>query len=199
MREKYCRICGCELPDNADFCPSCGAPVNAQPKNVNALQPAAAKKKAKFYETPWFYICLGIIVLIFLYPSRNNARVSSSQERTMVERTTPTPIVYTQYELPTLFDELSENALRAKENHQGEYVEIVGYIHNFDNDGKYISIGMPEDNYSYFFQTIMCYIKTDEQKQILMSMSKYDEVTIRGKIRNIGEVMGYSLDIDSIG
>lgn len=30
-------------------------------------------------------------------------------------------------------------------------------------------------------------------------MSKDDSITLRGKITNVGEVMGYTLDIDSIG
>ena len=32
-----------------------------------------------------------------------------------------------------------------------------------------------------------------------MEMGKDDPITVRGKIKGVGEILGYSLDIDSIG
>ena len=45
---------------------------------------------------------------------------------------------------------------------------------------------------------VTCYIKNDEQLDKVKSMSVDQEVTVRGKITEVGEVLGYSLDIDSI-
>ena len=45
---------------------------------------------------------------------------------------------------------------------------------------------------------IQSFIKNDDQKSQIMDMSSGDEVTIRGKITSVGEVLGYSIDIESI-
>ena len=45
---------------------------------------------------------------------------------------------------------------------------------------------------------VQCYIKNDDQKTAIMDMSIGDTVIVKGKITDVGEVMGYSLDIDEI-
>ena len=55
-----------------------------------------------------------------------------------------------------------------------------------------------DQNDEWAFSGIQCYLTTDEQKAQIMEMSVDDIVTLRGKIKSVGEVLGYSLDIDSI-
>ena len=50
----------------------------------------------------------------------------------------------------------------------------------------------------FTIQDVQCYIKNDEQKAQVANLSKGDVITVKGKIKSIGELMGYSLDIDSI-
>ena len=45
---------------------------------------------------------------------------------------------------------------------------------------------------------VQCYIKNDDQKAQIASMSKGDTITLKGKCTDVGEVLGYSLDIDEI-
>ena len=45
---------------------------------------------------------------------------------------------------------------------------------------------------------VQCYIKSDDQKSKIASMSKGDTVTLKGKCTDVGEVLGYSLDIEEI-
>ena len=44
----------------------------------------------------------------------------------------------------------------------------------------------------------MCYIKSDEQLDKIKELSTGDDVTVGGKVTNVGEIMGYSIDIDYI-
>lgn len=44
----------------------------------------------------------------------------------------------------------------------------------------------------------MCYIKSDEQLDKVKELSTGDDVTVGGKVTGIGEIMGYSIDIDYI-
>ena len=46
--------------------------------------------------------------------------------------------------------------------------------------------------------SLPCNIKNDEQKAKVAELSTGDIITVKGKIVSIGEVMGYTLDIDGI-
>ena len=83
--------------------------------------------------------------------------------------------------------QLDSNAMGASDKYKGKYLEITGKLSNIDAAGKYIDlIG------------VQCYIKNDDQKSKIASMSKGDTVTLKGKCTDVGEVLGYSLDIEEI-
>ena len=107
-------------------------------------------------------------------------------------------ISYTHYDVTELFDTLSGNALKAKNTFKDQYVEIEGYLAVIDSDGNYIGIGAQSSNYQYILQDVLCYIKGKDQLAQVMEMSIGDPITVRGKIKDVGEVVGYTLNIDSI-
>lgn len=181
-----CKACHADIASSAKTCPQCGA-----------------KNKKPIYTKWWFYAAIILVVAIAV---GNAGGTGSQSENRNSEGGTPArtsstkePISYTHYNVTELFDALKENALKAKETYNNQYVELEGYLSNIDSDGKYISIGAGEGNYDYIFQSVQCYIKSDEQKAVVMEMGINDPIIIRGKIKSVGEVLGYSLDIDSIG
>lgn len=105
-------------------------------------------------------------------------------------------ITYTAYTVTQMMDDLKSNAMKAESTYKDQYVEITGRLDVIDSKGKYISL-YPEDN-EWAFVGVQCYIKSEEQKQKVMEMSTDDIVTLRGKVKSVGEVLGYSLDIDEI-
>ena len=130
--------------------------------------------------------------------SETTTEKTSSDTKPTSSKPSPTPITYVQVDLTTLFDELDGNALAAKEKYKNMYISVQGRLSNVDASGKYISIGAGKDNYDYLFKTIQCYIKSDDVKNKVMALQTDDLVTIKGKITNIGEILGYSLDINEI-
>lgn len=107
-------------------------------------------------------------------------------------------VSYTHYNVTELFDALKKNALSAEKTYNGQYVEIDGYLGTIDSGGKYICVEASSNSYDYLFDSVQCYIKSAEQTDRVMEMSAGDPITVRGKITAVGEVLGYSLDIDSI-
>jgi len=103
---------------------------------------------------------------------------------------------YTEITVDQLFEELNDNALNAEEKYGGAYVEVTGILEVIDSDGKYI--GLSPLNEKYTLDDVQCYITNDEQLETVKGLSKGDKVTVKGKIVNIGEIFGYSLNIDSI-
>lgn len=185
----HCQACGEEIAANVKSCPKCGA-----------------HNKKPIYKKWWFWV---IIVLLLAgggvssssgssttpaEPAPQKEVVSAAPE----EKVEPIQIEYTSLKATELFDALKENALKAEKTYQDLYVEISGYLAVIDSDGKYISIGADPHDYTYFLQGVQCYIKSDTQRDQILEMSIGDPVVVRGKITSIGEVIGYSLNIDSI-
>ena len=182
-----CPVCGAEMAANAKACPKCGA-----------------KNKKPFYKKWWFYVILAVVVIGALASGGSSeSSVSSAPKSSSASESEAAPaaepVSYAYYPVTDLFDAIKSNAMKAENTYKGQYVEIEGFLGTIDSSGKYIGVGANPDNYDYLFQEVHCNIKSDEQRNQVMEMSKGDPITVRGKIKDVGEILGYSLDIDSIG
>jgi len=103
--------------------------------------------------------------------------------------------VASTYTVDDLMSQLNDNALKASNDHKGEYVRITGNLSTIDSSGKYISL-LPNTDFAIIGVT--CYIKNEETKAKVSELSSDSLITLTGKITEVGEVLGYSLDIDNI-
>lgn len=179
---KKCRKCQEDIPLKAKVCSKC---------------------KAK--QGNWFqrHIILTVILGIILFAiingamdgdkksSTNSDSNTSNKTTTNVDAPKPSPIII---KTDTLVDALKENALNASNTYKDKYVEVTGRLSNIDSSGKYISLSPINDDFS--FTSIMCYI-TPEQQSIVAGLKKDNLVTVVGTITDVGEVMGYSLKVES--
>lgn len=185
-----CKHCGTEIAASAKVCPKCGG-----------------KNKKPIYKRPWF-IALIVIIIIGAIGSaggdktsneagNNDTQVTTSENINSTQPESKTPeITYTAYEVSELMDDLNGNALKAAEKYKDQYVELTGRLNVIDSSGKYISIVPTDDEFA--IMGVQCYIKTEEQKAAVMEMSIGDTLVVKGKIKDVGEVLGYSLDIDEV-
>ena len=185
-----CKHCGTEIAASAKVCPKCGG-----------------KNKKPIYKRPWF-IALIVIIIIGAIGSaggdktsneagNNDTQVTTSENTNSTQTESETPeITYTAYEVSELMDDLNGNALKAAEKYKDQYVELTGRLNVIDSSGKYISIVPTDDEFAIMGG--QCYIKTEEQKAAVMEMSIGDTLVVKGKIKDVGEVLGYSLDIDEV-
>lgn len=111
------------------------------------------------------------------------------------EAETETQIEYISVTADELSDALSTNALKAQNDYKDKYIEISGTLGNIDSKGKYIDIDSDKD---FDFTIIQCYLKEDVQKEIIMEMSKGDKIIVRGYCKDVGEILGYSIDVNEI-
>lgn len=105
-------------------------------------------------------------------------------------------IEYTKYSVDTMMDELDENPLNASDKFEGKYVEITGRLATIDSSGDYINVLPQHDDWA--FVGVYCRIKSDEQLDKIKEKSIDDTITVRGKITDVGEVLGYWMDIKEI-
>lgn len=151
-------------------------------------------KKKPVYKKWWFWV---IVVLAVAIVGASSANDSGSNNDGTSPSSSSVEIVYEKVDLQTMFDDLGNNAMSAEQKYQNKYIEVEGKISNFDSDGEYISIEAISAG-SFNLDTMMCYIKNDSQRQFIMQKSKGDTVTIKCKVKSIGEVLGYSVNINEI-
>lgn len=176
-----CKHCGQEIAASAKVCPHCGG-----------------KNKPPIYKRWWFIAIIVIIVLAAIGGSGSSdssgSTSSTATSKTVVSSSSSeAAIEYTAYTVTELSEDLNSNALKAADKYKGQYVELTGRLSVIDSNGKYISIVDSTDEWA--ITGVQCYIKNDEQKQVVMDMSIGDEIVVKGKITDVGEVLGYFLDM----
>ena len=170
---KVCKNCNTEINKKAVICPNCGVKI-----------------KKPIYKRFWFWILVVVVIIAIA------AGGGGSTKQTLTTNGAIVDVEYITVDIDNLFKDLNDNALKAEKTYQDNYIEITGYISNIDSDGSYISINSKTDE--YWLDSIMCNIQNDDQLNIVIEKNEGDKVTIKGQIVNIGEVMGYSLDIHEI-
>lgn len=186
---KVCKHCKTEIPAGAKVCPQC------RKKQGGVLK--------------WVIIAIVVIGIIGAAAGGGDepTEVSSTNSTTQKqqnnvidtqkkEEETKEEITYTAYTVTQMMDDLKSNALKAESTYKDQYIEITGRLSNIDSSGKYISLHPEDDEWAII--GVQCYIKSEKQKEKVMEMSIDDIVTLKGKIKSVGEVLGYSLDIDEI-
>ena len=177
-KEVKCKNCGKEISSKAVVCPECGVKI-----------------KKPLYKRAWFIIAV-IIVVVAMLSTGKDSTTNTNNSNTSENQTVQTNAEYTEYTVAELIKDLGENPLKAEEKYNGQYVKISGKLLVIDSDGKYITLEAGDGSFS--MTGVQCYLKNDEQKQKIIEMNIGDEVVLKGKIKDIGEIIGYQLDIDSI-
>lgn len=170
-----CKTCGAEISKSAKRCPSCGA------------------KNRKL----WKILVVGIVAIAVLGAcfggDGNDSNVSGANQNVSQE-----PISYTKVDADTMIVDMRDNALKASDTYNDADIEVSGMLSNIDSDGAYIDITSFNEDLQWEFVNIQCYITDDAQTDVLMDMSIGDRITVRGHVFDVGEVMGYSININEI-
>lgn len=186
-KTKVCKHCQTEIPKKAKICPQCRKKQGGVMKWIllvliaGGLLGAMSGGDGEEAENT---------------TSKTDVAVESQQTGTDTNVAEEVVIEYTAVTVSEMVDVLDSNAMKAEATYQDAYLEITGRLGNIDSDGKYITLYPVDDEWA--FTGVQCFMQNDEQKAQVMEMSIDDTVTLKGQITEVGEIMGYSLDIDSI-
>ena len=172
---KNCKACGAEIATSAKSCPKCGA-----------------KNKKPIWKQWWVWILVVIILFVAIGGTSENSNTNTSNPSTNIDTTiTNEPINYAAVSVADMIDALDTNALKAEKTYDGQYLEITGRLGNIDSDGSYITLYGGD----FDFTGVQCYIQNDEQLNFVMDMVDDNTYTVRVKITDVGEILGYQADI----
>lgn len=218
----FCPKCGAQLEEGSVFCDSCGTKLesgssersvtSSRRKSGNQL---GENENLKFWQKSWvMWVCLLFLTpvgIILCYMNRerhthwkvicgvfavlvlvgimlpdgdtNTAREAKQRE-------------YITVSVSTLVNELENNAAAAQKKYKNKYVKVTGKLGTIDSDGDYISIDDPADDFS--ITGVQCFINKNDKKQsnFVLNLRKGQKVTAYGKITDVGELLGYHLEVD---
>ena len=198
---KYCEFCGTKLEENANVCLSCGRQI----KNTRS-------SKSKQSLPTWLIVIIVILAIgtilnindeneepvnhVTNKETNNNKSYKASDNTNNLPNQVPEDIEYIKISKDDLDEALENNAALARETYINKYVEVTGKLGTIDSELKYLSLVSSTDEWDLI--GIHCTIKNKEQKEIVKTLTKDQEITVKGKITDVGEVLGYYLNITEI-
>jgi hypothetical protein len=90
---------------------------------------------------------------------------------------------------------LEANALNAKNTYEGKRVTISGFVGNIDASGDYFALDPEPD--AFILTGVQVQTSEEFQDQVA-SFSEGQAVTVTGTVTDVGEIMGYSLEAETI-
>ena len=94
-----------------------------------------------------------------------------------------------------MLSDLKQNEMRAQKMYSGKWLMISGTLGNMDSDGKYFTL-KGDDEFS--LANVQCYLPGDKKEEFvnrLINMNKGQHLVVKGKVTDMGEVMGYHVEI----
>ncbi len=123
--------------------------------------------------------------------SGDNQSTSQSVEQTKQE-----PVNYAEAYIDVLINDVQNNAAKANKNYKGKNVKITGgHVSVIESEGRYIVI---KGSDQFNLLQVQCYPKNKDVKAAILELDKDQPITVYGKIKDVGEIMGYSLDLVKI-
>lgn len=125
--------------------------------------------------------------------SSNSGSKPSSSASTMAKQKS-----YAAADIDVLIQQAKENAAAAGKNYKKKDLKITGgVISNIDSDLKYLTL-KGSDNFSMI--QVRCDIdkKNKNLQDSVLKTKKGQEVVVYGNIKDVGDIMGYSMQLDKI-
>lgn len=104
-------------------------------------------------------------------------------------------IEYNKVDIQAMYDDLENNPAAAAEKYKDTYIEFSGSMDVIDSDLAYIGV-MPTEG--FHIVSVRCNLKDDTQKDLVKNATKGDVVTVKGKCTEVGEILGYTVDVKEL-
>ena len=102
---------------------------------------------------------------------------------------------YVNVDANTMMADLERNAAAAQQKYKGQRLCVSGRIGVIDSNGKYLSI-FPDNEFA--ITGVICNLSwhDEAQKKFLLNVQMNQRIRAYGEITDVGEVLGYAMDVD---
>ena len=109
------------------------------------------------------------------------------------------PKTYAEADINILISEAKENAAAAGKNYKDKDVKIVGgIVNNIDSDLKYFTLDGTDKNFSMLHVSCQIDKQNKELQDAVLNIKKGQPVIVYGHIKDVGDIMGYTLKLYKI-
>jgi hypothetical protein len=205
---KMCPYCGEDVKFEAIKCKHCQSMLSEEDNalvGAAATVPARSRQAAPKIKKPiwkrwWAWAAVIIVLFIFVASSggedNNSSTTTPSSSTSTAQGETPAPAAVPMVvTTDDLIDDLRDNALKASNTYKDQYVELTGELSNIDSSGKYFSLSKLSDDFS--LDSVLCRID-ENHLDTVMNFSMGQKVTVTGTITDVGEVLGYTMKVETI-
>lgn len=139
-----------------------------------------------------------IVVLVFgvlIYAKLgNNDKLSGlfSKDKEAAEEN----IQYQQTTIEDLYKELNANPSATAQKYDHQFIDVSGYVISINKDGKSFLVAKANDS-QLSLESISCSGKK-AQEVIASGLTIGQRVNVKGKVLDVGEVLGYSMKLYEI-
>ncbi len=149
---------------------------------------------------------LTLILIIFVTVgcggSGTKNTASSSKSTTESNSSAPQPPqtkTYTDADINAMLTEAEGNGAAANKHYKGKNLKILGgHIQNIDSDLSYISIDGNADSFSLIHVNCRIDSNNQELQDAVIQLKKGQNVVVYGTITDVGDIMGYTMELDKI-
>lgn len=195
-----------DQPEHPQTGPAYGAPAPGMDPRQARAQVKAEKAFAKATR-PWWKkkrVWLGAVLLLVVIGAFANLNKTSDPsgaapasggtagQPAAPQKPAEPPIEVTAAKL---LADLDANSLAAAETYNGKMVKVTGTLSVIDSSGKYFSL---KGDKEFSLQSIRVDIKPEHQAAV-KAFKKEQKVTVTGKVKDVGEIIGYAIQADTIG
>ena len=182
------------MSENENDAPK-GESLTAKEANANAkAAKAQAKAMRPFYKKP-VVIVLAAIAAIVVFNMASGSDSGSTDSPAAAESSAAVQeeaaIAVTAQQM---IEDLESNALAASTTYEGKRVTVTGKVGNIDASGDYFSI---EGTDEFSFTNVQIFIN-DDQVATVSGYTAGQDVTVTGTVTEVGEILGYSIDAESL-
>ncbi len=145
-------------------------------------------------------IAIAALVAAFCLTGCGGGSSSNGNHPSTAQTQAPKQKEYAEANINQLLQEAKDNAAKANKAYKGKNVKIVGgEIKNIDSDVNYISIDSSSAALlQYGMLSVRCDIKNEKLKDKVLDFKKEQPVIVYGTIKEVGDLIGYSMVLDNI-
>ena len=142
----------------------------------------------------WTLSVLAIFSVGFVASDEDESETKNAEEQ--VDES----ITYESANAADMLNDLEKNEMRAQKKYADKYLSISGYLGSMDSEGEYFTLE-PSPNSTSFFKEVRCEIPKSKREaitNIIIEKEKGDHIVVKGKVQDMGEVIGYEVKVDDV-